>query len=184
MMMDMFNIGKCGSYPARNGSVVLNKFITPDDSAVKDTANYIISTLVRDSVEDRIVGAFNYVAVNIIYTSDKKQFGKNDFWQYPNETLGSVTTDGYTSLMAGDCEDGSFLFASLLLALGIPKQNVRVGISEVHAWVEVKLGSVWYLFETTDDVEMLTLVSADGVVGRYGSYDVRVYVYEGSCRYI
>ena len=180
----MFDIGKCGTYPARNHETVLNSFITPDDNAVRSTAEYIVDTLIRDSVEDRVVGAFNYVAVNVVYTSDKKQFGKNDWWQMPCETLGDVLTGNSSPQMYGDCEDGSFLFASLLLALGIPSQNVRVGISEVHAWVEVKLGNVWYLFETTNDTEMLSLITADSVVGKYGSYDVRVYVYEGSCRYI
>ena len=177
-------MNKCGTYPARNHETVLNSFITPNDSAVKDTANYIISTLVRDSVENRVVGAFNYVAINVIYTSDKKQFGKNDWWQMPCETLGSVLTGNSSPQMYGDCEDSSFLLVSLLLAMGIPRQNVRVGISEVHAWVEVKLGNVWYLFETTDDVELLSLITADSVVGKYGSYAVRVYVYDGSCRYV
>ena len=183
MMMNMFNIGKCGSYPARNGSIVLNKFVTPDDSAVKDTAEYIISILVRDSVEDRVVGAFNYVVLNVIYTSDRKQFGKNDWWQYPSETLGSVLT-GNGSFMYGDCEDSSFLFASLLLAMDIPSQCVRVGISEVHAWVECKLGNVWYLFETTDDIEMLSFIPVGSVVDSFSSYKVRVYVYEDWCKYV
>jgi len=182
--MNMFSLGRCGSYPARNGSIVLDAFITPEDTAVMDTANYVVDTLVRDTVEDRVVGAFNWVALNVIYTSDKKQFGKNDWWQYPSETLGSVLIGDGGSLMYGDCEDSSFLFASLLLALGVPSQCVRVGISETHAWVECKLGNIWYLFETTDDVEMLSLITADSVVGKYGSYDVRVYVYEGSCRYV
>jgi transglutaminase-like putative cysteine protease len=180
----MFNIGRCGSYPARNGSVVLDKFITPDDSAVKDTAEYIVGTLVRDSVEDRVVGAFNWIALSVIYTSDRKQFGKGDWWQYPNETLGSVATGEYTSLMYGDCEDSSFLFASLLLALGVPSQCVRVGISETHAWVECRLGGTWYLFETTDDTEMLSLIDAGSVVGKSSSYDVSVYVYSRSCKYV
>jgi transglutaminase-like putative cysteine protease len=179
----MFGMNECNTYPARNGEVILNKFITPDDSAVRDTANYIVSILVRDSIEDRIVGAFNWIALNVIYTSDRKQFAKQDWWQYPNETLGSVTTDGYTSLMAGDCEDSSFLFASLLLSMGVPSQCVRVGISDVHAWVEVCLGNVWYLFETTDDIEMLALITTDGVIGLYNEYDVKVYVYEDGCRY-
>ena len=180
----MFNTGLCSSYPARNGSVILNKFITPSDAVVRDTASYIISTLVMDSVEDRVVGAFNWVAINVIYTSDRKQFGKEDFWQYPNETLSGVTSSGYTSLMYGDCEDSSFLLVSLLLAMGIPSQNVRVGISEVHAWVECRLGGTWYIFETTDDKEMLSLIVANNVVGKYSSYAVRVYVYERSCRYV
>ena len=177
----MFGFELCGTYPARNHEIVLNSFITPAEPAVKGTADYIASTLVRDSITDRIVVAFNFVAVNVIYTSDRAQFGKGDFWQYPKETLGQVFTDSNIAKMYGDCEDSSFLLASLLLALGIPSQNVRVGISEYHAWVEVKLGNTWYLFETTDDKELSEFVPTRSVVGRNYVYDVKVYVYRGGC---
>jgi transglutaminase-like putative cysteine protease len=40
-----------------------------------------------------------------------------DFWQLPEETL---------ALASGDCEDKSFLTASLLLAAGVPEDHVRV----------------------------------------------------------
>jgi len=174
----------CKTYPARNGSVVINAFITPDEQVVKDTAGYIVNTLVRDSVGDRVVAAFNFVAVNIVYTSDRRQFGKGDFWQYSRETLGHVFTNSNINQMYGDCEDSSFLLASLLLAMGIPSRNVRVGISEVHAWVEVKLGNVWYFFETTDDKELSEFTIARTVVGKGYVYDVKVYVYEGGCKYV
>lgn len=176
-------MNRCGTYPARNHETVLNSFITPCEQVVKETAGYIINTLVRDSIADRVAAAFNFVAVNIVYTSDKRQFGKSDFWQYPNETLGQVFTDSNINRMYGDCEDSSFLLASLLLAMGIPSQNVRVGISTVHAWVEVKLGRIWYFFETTDDKEMDGFVIAKNVVNKSYIYDVKVYVYHKGCYY-
>ena len=110
----MFGIRTCGTYPARNHKTVLNTFITPNEQVVKETAGYIANTLVRDSVEDRVAASFNFVALNIVYTSDRRQFGKNDFWQYPNETLGQVFTNSNINRMYGDCEDSSFLLASLL----------------------------------------------------------------------
>ncbi len=179
----MFGIKACGTYPARNHETVLNTFITPNEQVVKETAEYIVGGLIRDSIEDRVAAAFNFVAVNIVYTSDRKQFGKNDWWQYSRETLGQVFTDGNVARMYGDCEDSSFLFASLLIASGVPSQNVRVGISEVHAWVEVKLGNVWYLFETTDDKEMSVFVTAKSVVNKGYAYNVQVYVYLDGCDY-
>lgn len=182
-MYGISNIASCGTYPARNGKIILNTFITPDEQSVKYTAGYIVSTLVRDSIEDRTVAAFNFVAINVIYTSDRTQFGKNDWWQYPVETLGHVFTDSNIARMYGDCEDSSFLLISLLLALGVPSSNVRVGISEIHAWVEVKLGSVWYLFETTDDKELNSFIPAKTIVGKKHAYDVKVYVYDGGCSY-
>jgi len=176
-------MNKCRTYPARNHETILNSFITPDEPVVKSTADYIVGGLIRDSIEDRVAAAFNFVAVNIVYTSDRKQFGKNDWWQYPLETLGEVFTDGNIARLYGDCEDSSFLFISLVLAMGIPSRNVRVGISEVHAWVEIKLGNVWYLFETTDDKEMNSFVTADSIVGKGYVYAVQVYVYHGGCIY-
>ena len=180
----MFGFSKCGSYPARNHESVLNTFITPDEYIVKDTASRIVDTLIQDTIEDRVAAAFNFVAVNVTYTSDKKQFGKNEWWQYPNETLSQVLTDGVVYRMFGDCEDSSFLFASLLIALGIPNSNVRVGISTVHAWVECNLGNTWYLFETTNDGVLDTFIPAKSVVGRSYVYNTKVYVYQGCCKYV
>ncbi len=176
-------MNSCMTYPARNHETILNSFITPDDIAVKNVAENIKSTLVRDNIEDRIVAAFNFVALSVTYVSDKTQFGKDDFWQYPSETLGQIIINGNVNKLYGDCEDSSFLLASLLLALGVPKSNVRVGISAVHAWVEVKLGDVWYLFETTSDNELSSLISASAVVGSTFIYDVQVYVYKDGCNY-
>lgn len=173
----------CKTYPARNHGAILNSFITPDDIAVKIVAEDIKNTLVRDNIEDRIVAAFNFVALTVEYTSDKRQFGKGEWWQYPSETLGQVATTGNITILYGDCEDSSFLLASLLLALDVPKSNVRVGISEVHAWVECKLGSVWYLFETTGDNELSSFISARSIVGKRHIYNVQVYVYQDGCSY-
>jgi len=171
------------TYPARNHETILNSFITPDDIAVKNVAEDIKNTLVRDNIEDRIVAAFNFVALTVVYTSDKRQFGKGEWWQYPSETLGQVVTTSNITRLYGDCEDSSFLLSSLLLALGVPKSNVRVGISDVHAWVEVKLGGIWYLFETTSDNEMSSFISASSIVGKRYIYNVQVYVYQDGCSY-
>jgi len=179
----MFSFGKCNSYPARNHEIALNSFITPDEYSVKDTASRIVDILVRDTIEDRVAAAFNFVVSNITYISDKTQFGKNDWWQYPNETLSQVLTDGVINRMYGDCEDSSFLFASLLLALGVPSSNVKVGLSSVHAWVECKLGNAWYLFETTNDSVSETFIPASSVVGSSYIYNVKVYVYREGCKY-
>lgn len=176
-------MNRCGTYPARNHDTVLNTFITPNEQVVKETAGYIVNTLVRDSIEDRVAAAFNFVSVNVTYTSDRKRFGKNDWWQYPLETLGEVFTDGKVARLYGDCEDSSFLLISLVLAMNIPSQNVRVGISEVHAWVEVKLGDIWYFFETTDDKEMANFVMASSIVNKSYAYNVQVYVYLDGCVY-
>ena len=179
----MFGFVKCGSYPARNNRIALNSFFTPDEYSVKVAASRIVDVLIRDTIEDRVAAAFNFVVSNITYTSDKKQFGKEDWWQYPNETLSQVLTDGVVNKMYGDCEDSSFLFASLLLALGVPSSSVRVGLSNVHAWTECKLGKKWYLFETTNDKILETFTPASNVVNSSFVYGIKVYVYKDGCKH-
>jgi transglutaminase-like putative cysteine protease len=174
---------KCGVYPARNGAVVVNDFYMPDDISIKSTANDIIKTLVRDSIEDRIVAAYNFIVLNDIYTPDKVQFGKDEWWQYPSETLGHIFTGDGSHKMYGDCEDTSFLLASLLIALGIPSENVRVGLSDVHAWVECKIGNSWYLFETTSGKSFSSFIPSSGVIGSSFMYTVNVYIYKDGCEY-
>ncbi len=75
----------------------------------------------------------------------------HDFWQFPPETL---------HLRVGDCEDKSFLCASMLLAAGISADRVRVVIgalvrnrprphSEGHAWPMYRNAhGVWCILES------------------------------------
>ncbi len=77
---------------------------------------------------------WDYVANCVQYITDKNSFGLDDFWLFPEETL---------ILHKGDCEDSSFLLATLLLASGISEHCVRVVLGGVstpdgsygHAWV-------------------------------------------------
>ncbi|HQN30858.1 MAG TPA: transglutaminase-like cysteine peptidase [Methanothrix soehngenii] len=93
--------------------------------------------------------SWDYVTRSIDYVTDKSSFGLEDLWLFPEETL---------MLGKGDCEDTSFLLASLLLASGISEQCVRVVLGRVaspagsygHAWVVYQCESgQWCLLETT-----------------------------------
>ena len=104
---------------------------------------------------------WKYVAKAIEYIEDKNACGIDDFWQFPEETL---------TLKKGDCEDASFLLATLLLATGISEQCVRVILGKVitevgnfgHAWVVYQNESgVWCLLEATLDSVPESLVPAD-----------------------
>ncbi len=77
---------------------------------------------------------WQYVAENVKYCPDEIAQGKQEFWQFPAETL---------ALGKGDCEDCAFLLASLLLASGISPFCVRVVLGRLiqehsptsfHAW--------------------------------------------------
>jgi len=104
---------------------------------------------------------WDYVADSVQYITDKKLFGLEDFWLFPEETL---------VLHKGDCEDSSFLLAALLLASGISEHCVRVALGTVstpdgsfgHAWVvyQNELGR-WCLLESTLDAVPSELTPAD-----------------------
>jgi hypothetical protein len=101
---------------------------------------------------------WHFVVEHIRYTRENHS---HDFWQFPPETL---------QLKTGDCEDKSFLCASLLLAAGIPADRVRVAIgvlarpgarpgspSEAHC-VEARLGHysgeghAWAMYQASSGV--------------------------------
>lgn len=99
--------------------------------------------------DERAWKVWKYVAENIEYVSDKKAFGMPDFWLFPAETL---------TLRRGDCEDSSFLLATLMIASGISEHCVRVVIGRVftrntaygHCWVVYQNESgTWCLLEST-----------------------------------
>jgi predicted transglutaminase-like cysteine proteinase len=104
---------------------------------------------------------WDYVARSVQYITDKKLFGLEDFWLFPEETL---------VLHKGDCEDSSFLLAALLLASGISEHCVRVVLGTVttpdgsfgHAWVVYQNESGrWCLLEATLDAVPSELTPAD-----------------------
>jgi hypothetical protein len=87
-----------------------------------------------------IEAAYNWVAWNIKYMSDRDRWGEPDYWQLPSTTI---------RLRTGDCEDQAILLTSLIRALEVPRENVHLvygriewlwgGLVGYHAWVEVKI---------------------------------------------
>jgi Transglutaminase-like superfamily len=73
--------------------------------------------------------------------SDKEQFGKEDYWQPP---------DQFKKTKQGDCDDFAFWTWRQFLNLGYDARVVfgqrgRYGIG--HAWVEFCHGGKWFLVE-------------------------------------
>jgi hypothetical protein len=109
----------------------------------------------------RAIKIWDCVAKKIQYITDKAVFGLEDYWLFPEETL---------VLGKGDCEDSSFLLASMLLASGISEHCVRVVLGRIstpdgsygHAWVVYQNESgCWCLMESTLDSAPDKLAAAD-----------------------
>jgi hypothetical protein len=115
-------------------------YIRPYETAVVELANKIGKEPFSDHLLDNIRSAYYWVSWNTKYMYDKDRWGVTDYWQLPSTTI---------SLGTGDCEDHAILLTSLLRALGVPRENVRMawgwvdwlwgGHAGYHAWVEVKV---------------------------------------------
>lgn len=83
-----------------------------------------------DSIRD-------WVAANIQYKTDEEQWGVDEYWQTPDETL---------SLQSGDCEDFAILLCTLLRAYGIGKEHIYVAIGvDDQGYGHAFLIENWYL---------------------------------------
>jgi hypothetical protein len=98
------------------------------------------------TLSKRNVGSFDFRAhlLSSFISShiNYKPSGRNDPWQFPEETL---------ALRSGDCEDIAFLLASLLLSSGISAYNIRVAIGKVHVpdgpGIPKKFDHAWVMYK-------------------------------------
>lgn len=118
-------------------------YITPDAEPVQALAGSV------DSIEDA------YEIANCwLYLPEQVFFRKEDTWLSPSEFL--TETPGYPcnpvpGIPAGDCEEQANTLVSLLRAMGISPEEVRVALGNVasgtidkgHAWVEIYINGTW-----------------------------------------
>ena len=159
----------CPLYLKNNDWIDVNSFITPNDPAIITVALQLQQQLsLQASSEEKIRAALEFTHSNIRYISDREQFGISEYWSFPAETLESG---------AGDCEDIAFTIASLLLALNLPTDTVRVTLGSKdgtgHAWTEVLLNDQWYILEGARG----TITAIEKTKG----YSVDCYVYRNKC---
>ena len=93
--------------------------ITPECQLVKDCLQDILGVPPYELSQVGFDNIRDWVAINIYYMSDEEQWGIDDYWQTPEETL---------SLDTGDCEDFAILLCTLLRAYGIDAERVYVAI--------------------------------------------------------
>jgi transglutaminase-like putative cysteine protease len=118
--------------------------------------------------DKRAMVVWKYIAEEIKYVYDIRKYKKGDFWLFPPETY---------QIRKGDCEDGSFLLVSLLIAGGISPFCVRVVLGELcderngsrggHCWPVYKneLGG-WCILESTLDTVPSHMPGADVLTGK------------------
>jgi Transglutaminase-like superfamily len=116
----------------------IRAFVSPaDDAIVKEILEHLIkekglpTSKEPGDFDKRAQIVWDYVARNVEYHSDAKRYRKKDFWLFPSEAY---------ALRKGDCEDGSFLLASLLLGSGISPFNIRVVLGHLLDENERSLG--------------------------------------------
>ena len=124
-------------------------YVTPNDSAVQALVSGITSNQQAYST-----------AVQWVWVSDQTLNGVSEKWLMPNEFLANTPTyptNPVPGRVASDCESQAYTRVSLLRAIGVSAQNVRVVVGKVnfsgeiggHAWVEIYEGGSWFALEAT-----------------------------------
>jgi len=125
------------------------KYVTPKDSEVQRLVKGI-------STEDEAYAT----AVKWLWVSDQTLNGKRELWLMPHEFL--TNTPGYLTnpvqgMIASDCEEQAYTLVSLLRAIGISAEDVRVVVGEAnfgdettgHAWIEIYENGKWFALDAT-----------------------------------
>lgn len=124
-------------------------YVTPNDSAVQTLASGTTSNQQAYST-----------AVSWTWVSDQTLHGVSERWLMPHEFLTDTPNDPDNPVpgsVASDCESQAYTLVSLLRAIGVSAQNVRVVVGQVnfsgeiggHAWVEIYEGGSWFALEAT-----------------------------------
>ena len=74
--------------------------------------------------DEQVIEVLKFVINNLTYTTDNKQYSKNEFWAKASETLYNLK---------GDCEDGAILMYVLCRLKGIPANRLYVWAGDVKS---------------------------------------------------
>ena len=128
------NAGKASPY---------QRYVTPDDQAIEALTTRI------DGAEDAYA-----LAVQWTYVSEKTLNRVVDKWLKPHEFLANTPyflTNPVKGEVVSDCEEQAYVLVSLLRAVGVQAEEVRVVMGKVdfdgtemgHAWVELFTDNHW-----------------------------------------
>ncbi len=128
--------------------IALN-FITADDSVIVSLAECMNGLGEQASLDEAELASLVLTFVQTLpYTTDVLTHSMSDYWSFPVETLYEGT---------GDCEDTSFLYSTLMSALGyetallIFDDHIAVGVdcTGLSGWYYEVDGAKYYYCETT-----------------------------------
>jgi hypothetical protein len=94
----------------------------------ESTLGSILGDRARAPTLANVLLVHDWMMRNIRYVRDHHQYGIEEHWASPDETLGTY---------AGDCEDHAILFCSLLAGLGVAS---RLVVMPQHVLAEVAVG--------------------------------------------
>lgn len=125
------------------------RYVTPSDSEVQALAGGMTGSQQAYST-----------AVLWIWVSDQTLNGVPEKWLMPHEFLAETPTyptNPVPYMVVSDCESQAYTLVSLLRAMGVPAENVRVVVGKVdfggqvngHAWVEIYENEEWFALEAT-----------------------------------
>lgn len=139
--------GSSGSYQYLTGHSGLafsyQSYITPGDRTIRDIASRI----------SRVEEAYD-MANDWVYVSEETMYGIADKWLPPSDFLNDSPAhpgNPVPGQAAGDCEEQANTLVSILRAMGIPPEEVRVVLGYVargdinrgHVWVETYINGKW-----------------------------------------
>jgi Bacterial transglutaminase-like cysteine proteinase BTLCP len=115
----------------------IKAYITPDCAAADECLQTIFGDPPYEPTKAGFDAIRDWVAANIDYLSDEEQWGVEEYWQTPEETL---------SLHTGDCEDFAILLCTLLRAYGIGDEHIYVAVGiDNDGYGHAFLIEDWYL---------------------------------------
>jgi transglutaminase-like putative cysteine protease len=130
-----------------SSSVDYTHYLQLGNFTVKKLAQSIVSA--RDSDDVKAGKLRDWVQENITYADDFKTYGQSEYWALPSMTLRREQ---------GDCEDGAFLLASMMLAVGVDTDRVRVyGGFVSDGTIEATGGHAWVAYKRETDEEWVAL---------------------------
>jgi hypothetical protein len=152
------------------------QYVTPNAPAVRDLARRISS----------IEGAYER-AVSWIWVSDRTLNGVEEKWLFPQNFLTDTPnypTNPIPGETVSDCESQAYTLVSVIRAMGMPPENVRVAVGKVqfgeqaggHAWAEIYVHNKWMALEATSgpywDDDTHSLIERNGIPFDYfGHYE-------------